>query len=100
MRGDVPEGVGMREKHQDARHDAVNTQVVSALAGVHPIGGAVRPLLLRAPADSGRRGAMNLCAVWEGKGVRRCAGPRASERARKGRRWLTGKAGDGEGHRR
>ena len=40
MRGDVPEGVGMREKHQDARLDAVNTQVVVALAGVHPNGGA------------------------------------------------------------
>jgi hypothetical protein len=60
MRGDVPEGVGMREKHQDARLDAVNTQVVSALAGVHPNGGARWLLLLRAPAK--RRCARRGCS--------------------------------------
>ena len=57
MRYSDSEGVGSRGKHQDAWLIAVNMQVVSALAGVHPNSGAVRLLLPRAPAGSDAHGA-------------------------------------------
>ena len=74
-------GVGIRGKYLDARLDAVNTQVVAALAGVHPNGGARWLLSLRAPAR------------------RRCArcGRSCEPKARENIRNLRANMGSGEG---
>ena len=55
-RGDVPEGLGSRGRHQCARQDTAISGLALALAGTAPGDGAVRLLSLRAPAGEDAHG--------------------------------------------